>query len=42
MEIERIEMELEQSKKNITTPVVNIVLFGNFLKYAWAAEDDPI
>ena len=40
MEIVRLQMELEQSKKKPIAPVINIVLLDNFLKYFQATEDD--
>lgn len=33
-------MELDKSKKKITTLVINTISFRNFIIYARAAEDD--
>ena len=33
-------MKLEQSKKKITTPMINTISFDNFLRYARVAKDD--
>ena len=34
-------MELEKSKKKITTSMINTISFNNFIKHAQVPEDDP-
>lgn len=40
MEILRLKMELEQSKRKITTPMINTVPFETFIGYVHVVEDD--
>lgn len=39
-EIVSLKMELQQSRRNITTHMINTVPFDNFLRYAWVVEND--
>ena len=40
IEIVILKENLEQSKKNITTTMINTISFNNFIIYAQAVEDD--
>lgn len=39
MEIERIKLELEKSKKKVTTLIINTISFDNFLECSWVLVD---
>lgn len=40
MEIETLNMELEKSRKQTTTPIINTLPFDNFLMHAQEAEEE--
>lgn len=40
IEIVKLKEKLEQSKKMITTPMINTISFNNFIGYAQATKDE--